>query len=64
LPILDSRFGPVGVLAIEVKGPKGKISHQEAVLKEINERGGLALVTQSVEDVENMLSSSNEAKVA
>ena len=54
LGILDSRFGRSGrFLAIVVKAPKGKVSpHQEAFLKEINDRGGLAFIARSVEDVE------------
>jgi VRR-NUC domain len=57
LGILDSRFGRSGAfLAVEVKSPKGKLSpHQEAFLKEINDRGGLAIVARSVEDVEKAL---------
>jgi len=57
LGILDARFGRQGVfLAIEVKSPKGRASpHQEAFLKEINDRGGLAIVARSVEDVEKAL---------
>jgi hypothetical protein len=57
LGILDSRFGRSGrFLAIEVKAPKGKVSpHQEAFLKEIEERGGLALVAHSVDEVQQAL---------
>src|SRR5882757_7430256 len=57
LGILDSRFGQSGrFLAIEVKALKGKVSpHQETFLKEINERGGLAFVARSLEEVEAKL---------
>lgn len=57
LGILDSRFGCSGVfLAVEVKSPKGRLSlHQEAFLKEIKDRGGLAIVARSVEDVQEAL---------
>jgi hypothetical protein len=57
LGILDSRFGRSGVfLAVEVKSPKGRLSpHQEAFLKEIKDRGGLAIVARSVEEVQEAL---------
>jgi VRR-NUC domain len=57
LGILDSRFGRPGVwIVVEVKSAKGRLSpHQEAFLKEINDRGGLAIVARSVEDVEKAL---------
>lgn len=43
-------------LAIEVKAPKGRVSPaQEQFLQTINERGGLAFVARSIDDVEEEL---------
>lgn len=45
------------LLAIEVKGPRGKVSpEQQAELEAIGEAGGLQLVARSLEDVEMVLS--------
>ena len=43
-------------LAIEVKAPKGRVSpHQQVFIDEINNRGGLAFVAHSVEEVQEKL---------
>ena len=44
------------LLAIEVKSPKGRVSpHQQQFIDEVNQRGGLAFVARSVEEVEQYL---------
>ena len=52
----DGRF-----LAIEVKGPKGKPTKaQQFFVDQVNEAGGLAFISRSLEDVEERL---NEIQV-
>ncbi len=51
--IVDGHMEKFGcLLAIEVKRPKGKLSpEQDAFLKEVNSRGGLALCVHSLDEL-------------
>ena len=55
--LLDRSIIPMGVfLAVEVKGPKGKLSEeQEWFLEEVRRRGGIGLCVRSVDDLEAQL---------
>lgn len=50
----ETSEGPLGrFLAIEVKGPKGRLTkEQEAFLTEVNAAGGIGMVVRSVDDLE------------
>jgi len=58
LGCVDGRF-----IAIEVKGAKGRLSlHQKEFLNNINEKGGLAFVARSINDVKTNMEKLNEDK--
>jgi hypothetical protein len=57
LPVSDESCPTFGLfLAIEVKGPKGKLSpDQEWFLEEVRRQGGVAIVARSLRDLEDAL---------